>query len=150
MSEIILKGIAASDGIVVGPAFCHRPLQLDIPARSPGSVQDELRRFQSACEQAGQELDDLKASVLARSDAETAAIFDAHKVMATDPMLYDAVQARLEAGQIVETAVRDASDELAAMLGGMEDELFAAREADMRDVGRRLLRILLGLSDTSI
>jgi phosphotransferase system enzyme I (PtsI) len=46
--------------------------------------------------------------------------------------------------------VRDASDELAAMLGGMEDELFAAREADMRDVGRRLLRILLGVSDTSI
>ena len=150
MSEIILKGIAASDGIVVGPAFCHRPLQLEIPARSPGSVQDELRRFQTACDQAGQELELLKTNVLARSDPETAAIFDAHKMMVVDPMLYDAVQSRLEVGQIVETAVRDASEELAAMLGSMQDELFAAREADMRDVGRRLLRILLGLSDTSI
>jgi len=150
MSEITLKGIPASEGIVIGPAFCHRPLQLEIPARSPGSVQDEMRRFQSACDQAGQELEVLKASVLARSDPETAAIFDAHKMMVTDPMLYDAIQSRLEAGQIIETAVRDASDELAAMLGGMEDELFAAREADMRDVGRRLLRILLGVSDTSI
>jgi phosphotransferase system enzyme I (PtsI) len=150
MSETSLKGIPASEGIVIGPAFCHRPLQLDIPVRSSGSVQDELRRFQSACEQAGQELESLKTSVLARSDPETAAIFDAHKMMATDPMLYDAVQVRLEAGQIIETAVSDASEELAAMLGSMQDELFAAREADMRDVGRRLLRILLGIPDTSI
>ena len=88
--------------------------------------------------------------MLARSDAETAAIFDAHKLMVTDPMLFDAVQSRLEAGQIIERAVRDASQELAAMLGAMPDELFAAREADMRDVGRRLLRILLGISDTSV
>ena len=150
MSETTLKGIPASEGIAIGPAFCHRPLQLEIPSRSPGSIQDELRRFQSACEQAGQELESLKTSVLARSDAETAAIFDAHKLMVTDPMLFDAVQSRLEAGQIIERAVRDASQELAAMLGAMQDELFAAREADMRDVGRRLLRILLGISDTSV
>ena len=150
MSETTLKGIPASEGIAIGPAFCHRPLQLEIPSRSPGSIQDELRRFQSACEQAGQELESLKTSVLARSDAETAAIFDAHKLMVTDPMLFDAVQSRLEAGQIIERAVRDASQELAAMLGAMPDELFAAREADMRDVGRRLLRILLGISDTSV
>ena len=150
MSETTLKGIPASEGIAIGPAFCHRPLQLEIPSRSPGSIQDELRRFQSACEQAGQELESLKTSVLARSDAETAAIFDAHKLMVTDPMLFDAVQSRLEAGQIIERAVRDASQELAAMLGAMPDELFAAREADMRDVGLRLLRILLGISDTSV
>lgn len=149
MSEIVIQGIPASDGIAIGPAFCYRPLQLEIPARSPDSVQDELRRFQSACEQAEQELETIKTSVLARSDSETAAIFDAHKMMVTDPMLHDAVQSRLEDGQIIEVAVCEASDELAAMLGGMDDELFAAREADMRDVGRRLLRILLGIPDTS-
>jgi phosphoenolpyruvate-protein phosphotransferase len=150
MSEITLKGIPASDGIVIGPAFCHRPLQLEVPSRSPGSVQDELRRFQACCEQAGKELDEIKANVLARSGPETAAIFDAHKMMVMDPMLYDAVKSRLEAGQIIETAVSDASEELAAMLGSMQDELFAAREADMRDVGQRLLRILLGIPDTSV
>jgi hypothetical protein len=37
MSETTLKGIPASDGIVIGPAFCHRPLQLEIPSR-PSSI----------------------------------------------------------------------------------------------------------------
>lgn len=150
MSEAILKGIAASDGIVIGPAFIYNRVPLDIPSRPAAPVLQELQRFQIACEQAGQELESLKISVLARSDPETAAIFDAHKMMVLDPMLLDAVQSRLEAGQIIEAAVQEASEELAAMLGAMQDELFAAREADMRDVGRRLLRILLGISDTSI
>jgi phosphotransferase system enzyme I (PtsI) len=47
-------------------------------------------------------------------------------------------------------AVLEASQELASMLGAVQDALIAAREADMRDVGRRLLRILLGSTDTSI
>jgi hypothetical protein len=32
MSEATLKGITASEGIVIRPAFCYRPLQLEIPA----------------------------------------------------------------------------------------------------------------------
>jgi phosphoenolpyruvate-protein phosphotransferase len=150
MSETILKGIPASEGIVIGPAFCYRPLQLEIPTRPFGSIQEELQRFKTACEGAVRELESLKTSVLARSDSETAAIFDAHKMMVVDPMLHDAVQSRLDAGQIIETAVLGASKELAGMLGAMQDELFAAREADMRDVGRRLLRNLLDIPDTSI
>ncbi len=150
MSEFILKGIAASEGIVIGTAFCHKPLFLEIPPRPAGPIQEELQRFHVACEQAVQELESLKADVLSRSGAETAAIFDAHKMIVADPMLHDAVQSRLEAGQTIETAVQDASEELAAMLGAMQDELFAAREADVRDVGRRLLRTLLSIPDTSI
>jgi phosphotransferase system enzyme I (PtsI) len=149
MSERTFKGIAASDGIVIGPAFCYRPLQFDLPKRAAGPVQEEWGRFQAAVEQAGMELDALKASLLERADAETAAIFDAHKMLALDPMLHDAVQSRLDAGQTVEQAVQESGDELAAMLGAMEDELFASREADMRDVGRRILRILLGIPDNS-
>jgi phosphoenolpyruvate-protein phosphotransferase (PTS system enzyme I) len=35
-------------------------------------------------------------------------------------------------------------------LAGMGDELFAARALDVKDVGRRILRILLGLPDTAL
>jgi phosphoenolpyruvate-protein phosphotransferase len=149
MSERTFQGIAAAEGIAIGPAFCYRPLKLEIPARAAAGPEEEVRRFEAACRQAADELDTLKASVLARADAESAAIFDAHKLMVTDPMLRDAVQSRLEAGQIVEAAVSEAVQELAGMLAGMEDELFAARAVDMRDVGRRMLRILLGVTDTT-
>jgi phosphotransferase system enzyme I (PtsI) len=36
------------------------------------------------------------------------------------------------------------------MLSGMSNELFAARAMDVKDVGRRVLRILLGLPDTAL
>jgi phosphoenolpyruvate-protein phosphotransferase len=149
MSEITFKGIAASEGIAIGPVFFYRPLKLEVTARVAGLVEDELLRFERACEQAQGELDVLKADVMSRCDLETAAIFDAHKMMVADPMLHEAVQSHLHTGMAVEAAVLHASEELAAMLATMESEVFAAREADMRDVGRRLLRILLGVHDLS-
>jgi phosphoenolpyruvate-protein phosphotransferase (PTS system enzyme I) len=49
----------------------------------------------------------------------------------------------------VEAAVEQASLELAELLAGLGDEMFAARSLDVKDVGRRLLRILLGLPEMS-
>ncbi len=89
MSETSFKGIAASEGTASGPAFCHQPLKLELPVRKPESSERELERFHSACQQADRELQLLKADVEARSDAATAAIFDAHRMMVADPMLLD-------------------------------------------------------------
>jgi phosphotransferase system enzyme I (PtsI) len=56
----------------------------------------------------------------------------------------------VEAGAIVERAVKEAIEELASMLASLEDELFAGRAADVRDVGRRILRVLLDLPPSSL
>ena len=56
----------------------------------------------------------------------------------------------MELGQTVEQALVTAIEELASLLAGMGDELFAARALDVKDVGRRILRILLGLPDTAL
>ena len=71
-------------------------------------------------------------------------------MMLDDPALADKVTGKIQEGIIVEQAVADATQELAAMLAGMADEYFAARAADVQDVGRRVLRILLGLPDTAL
>jgi phosphotransferase system enzyme I (PtsI) len=85
-----------------------------------------------------------------RARSEEAAIFDAHQMMLDDPLLAKKVQDAVERGEIVERAVAQATNELADMLAGVQDELFAARAMDIRDVGRRLLRILLGLPDVAL
>ncbi len=59
------------------------------------------------------------------------------------------MQAQLEQGKTIEAAVQAAAAGLAEMLGGMDNELFAARAVDVHDVGQRLLRILLGIPDSS-
>jgi len=150
MPEMKLLGIPASDGIAIGPIFCYIPADLTIPVCPPGTVEAEMDRFEAARGQARTELQGLYESVHIRAGAEEAAIFEAHQVMLVDPTLEAKVREGVELGWTAEQALAKAIEELAAMLAGMGDELFAARSLDVKDVGRRLLRILLGLPDTAL
>jgi phosphoenolpyruvate-protein phosphotransferase len=76
--------------------------------------------------------------------ADEAGIFDAQAMMATDPELVDAAVDLAAAGQEPVAAVRAAAATAAATLAALPDELLAARAADVRDVGERIVRILLG------
>ncbi len=146
-----LKGIAASQGIAVGPVVCYQCSELTIPERSPESAEVELARFQKACEQAYQELQGVRAQVEKRTGGqEHAAIFDAHMAMLEDPMLAESVKKGVDAGNTIELAVADATLELSQMLATLEDEMFAARAMDVQDVGQRVLRILLEVPEVSL
>ena len=150
MNEIHLQGIAASSGIAIGPAFCYVLPDLTLPKRKREAVELELGRFEKARAQAHRELQSLHDLLASRAGEKEAAIFEAHQMMLADPMLLGKVHQAVEAGQIIEQAVLSSTEEVASMLAGMSDELFAARAADVRDVGRRVLRILLGLPDTAL
>ena len=150
MAEQILRGIPASDGIAMGPAYVYVQPSLRVPVRTAESAEREFARFLSACEKAHDELQILYDSVKARLGEEAAAIFEAHQMMLLDPTLGQKVRELVDSGDIVENAVVVSSNQLAQMLADMSDELFAARAADVRDIGRRLLRILLGHPDTSL
>jgi phosphoenolpyruvate-protein phosphotransferase len=150
MGELKLQGIAASPGIAIGPAFRYVPVVLAIPDCPAGPAGAEMARFTAACQAAHIELEALQAATAARIGEAEAAIFGAHLEMLDDPMLVERVQQAVERGATAEAAAAQAADTLAAMLAGMEDELFAARAADVRDVGRRILRLLLGLPESSL
>jgi phosphoenolpyruvate-protein phosphotransferase len=151
MSEKVLPGIAASEGIAIGPAFNYAPSSLTIQARKAATAEEEFARFEEAVKQARAELRYIYSAVLERTHSEKhAAIFEAHVMMLEDPALAEAVRTRVSEGAIVEQAVVEATREMADMLAGMDEELFAARATDVRDVGRRVLRILLGVSNTAL
>ena len=150
MSERLLKGIPASDGIGIGSVFCYIPAQLTVPVCAAGSVEEELARLKSARERAHIELQGLFDAIEKRAGREEASIFEAHQEMLADPALEAKVREFVEIGQTAEQALVNATEELAGMLAGMGDELFAARALDVRDVGRRMLRNLLGLPDTAL
>src|SRR5512143_2935579 len=139
--ETYLKGIAASHGIAIGPAYCYSLPNLIIPNSAPAAPSEELRRFADAVQQADLELQALHDSLERRTGEKDAAIFEAHQMMLHDPMLAKKVRLAVEGGQTSEQAVAAATNEVADMLAGMDDELFAARATDVRDVGRRVLRI---------
>src|SRR6266545_2843868 len=150
MTENNFKGIPASDGIAVGRVFCYSPVELTIPVCAAGSVDEEMARFDTARERARVELQGLYEVIERRAGKKDASIFEAHQQMLSDPALEGKIREFVEIGQTVEQALVQATEELASLLSGMNDELFAARAQDVKDVGRRILRILLGLPDTAL
>jgi phosphotransferase system enzyme I (PtsI) len=150
MPEKNFKGIPASDGIAIGPVFCYIPAELTVPVCDAGSADEEMARFEAACQRARLELQSLYDAIEKRAGREEACIFEAHQQMLADPALEGKVREFVEIGQTVEQALVKATEELASLLASMDDELFAARALDVKDVGRRVLRILLGLPDTAL
>jgi phosphotransferase system enzyme I (PtsI) len=150
MPEKKIHGIPASDGIAIGPVFCYIPTELSIPVCAAGTAEEEMMRFAAARERARLELQGLYDAIEKRVGREEASIFEAHQEMLADPALAAKVQELVEIGQTAEQALVKATEELAGLLSSMGDELFAARALDVRDVGRRLLRVLLGLPDTAL
>jgi len=143
------QGIAASRGIVIGPAFHFRRADLCFDRRRVEHPAAEWSRCQAALETAREQLAGVYARAEAESGAEQAAIFQAHALMLEDPELLDAVRTAIEEQNVnAEAALSDAADMYAHMLESLDDEYFSARAADVRDVATRVLRILLGVAES--
>jgi phosphoenolpyruvate-protein phosphotransferase len=144
-----LHGLAASRGIVNGPAFQFRRATLEIDYATVGDPAVEWELFQTALETARGQLDEVYAQAEAEIGPEQAAIFEAQKLMLDDPELLDAVRTSVEGEQLnAVAALRNAAETYAQMLEALDNEYLSARAADVRDVADRVLRILLGVAES--
>lgn len=140
-----LTGVPASNGIAIGPAFLFAEEDLTYNRRNIANLDGEWSRLETALATAKVELTQLQQQAAEKVGAAEAAIFDAHALFLEDPDLLETARNLLESLWVnIEAAWMDASEEVAAQLDAMEDEYFRARAADVRDVARRVLRILLG------
>jgi phosphoenolpyruvate-protein phosphotransferase len=98
----------------------------------------------AAADAAAAELEALAERVRQTGRDEEAGIFDGQALLAVSPSLIDDAVDRAEAGEPPADAVRSAADTAAEVLAALDDELLAARAADVRDVGARIARILRG------
>jgi phosphoenolpyruvate-protein phosphotransferase len=147
-APIRLSGVAGAPGIGIGPAWrfgaaAAMPSPV-LPAASGVAAGRPADAIRAASAETARQLEGLAERIRGLGRDEEAAIFDAQALMATDPMLVDDAIGRAgEDGDPAE-AVRVAAEAAAAMLASIEDELLAARAADVRDVGARIVRVLRG------
>jgi len=141
----VFQGIAASPGIAIGPVFHFRPANFDLddPEAFSGNGQMSLPEALTC---AFKELTELSQQMARKNLHAEAAIFEAHCALLDDPELKQNVQTRLEAGQNTLQAWKIAVAEQAAAIASLSDPLLAARANDLRDVGRRVLRLMLGVN----
>ena len=97
--------------------------------------------------------EDLKVSIekLKKQDMqEQAAILEAHRMMVEDPAMSEAIDAQVEESGSAPKAVLDAYEAQAQLFEGMDDEYFRGRAVDMRDVGKRIAKYILGIKEPEI
>jgi len=142
----ILKGIPAAPGLAHGKTVIVSELELEIPNYEISDSGDEIQRMMAAIEKAQQQLNEIKEEVEARSEKNEAEIFEAHRMILEDVALIDRAKKSINEGTNAEKAWMDAIEFFAQMMEQIPDETLASRALDIRDVGRRVLGLMLGIS----
>lgn len=141
-SDFILHGMPAAPGIAIGPLFQFRRDQSVVPETATNPSQ-EKERLEKTIRAARTQLDTLYSRAKERIGDATADIFIAQQTILDDPALMDAAYAKINDGFSAAKAWQITIETNAAQLAELEDELLAAREADVRDVGNRVLSLLM-------
>lgn len=149
MAEQRLNGISAARGIAIGPAYLIRDQVIEIDRDHVKEPSEEVDRLDRALQRASSEIKALKQKAQAETSAEEAAIFDAHALFLQDPALIEMAHEKLHAEGInAESAWEAAIEFQAAQLSTSESEYIRERSTDLRDVGRRVTRLLVGGAET--
>jgi multiphosphoryl transfer protein len=143
-TDTLLQGIPAS------PGFAEGPLRRigGAPAVPAGDAEDpaaEAARLDDALARVRDDLAAARDDLVDRGRADEAAIFEAQGALATDDaLLGPARRAIADERHNAARAIHDASEDVAARYEGLDDAYLRERAADVRDVGRRVMRALLG------
>lgn len=144
------KGIAGSDGFGIGRVIKVVEPDLHYDAARTIEPETEKSRFAAAMEECiarTQAMADDMKKRLGESEAE---ILEGHVMLLMDPELNSQIEAKIEAGTCAEAATEEVCEFFAMMFDSMEDELFAQRATDVRDIKLRLIKCLLGVKDVNL
>ena len=144
--ENMLRGVGAAPGIAIGPVFHFKRQEISLDEVSSGLVLD-WERLQDALARAREQLENLNQQMIEKGLQAEAAIFDAHLGLLDDPELTDAVQTRIQKGQDALKAWKETIEDNAMVVATLNDPILSARADDLRDVGRRVLKLMVGADD---
>lgn len=142
-----LQGIAASNGIAIAKAYRLEHPDLMVEKQTIENPAEHVRRFQQALAKSKEELEAIQAHALKELGEDKAAIFSAHLLVLSDPELVQAVEQKIEQERVnAEFALHDVTSMFIAMFEAMDNEYMKERAADIRDVTKRVLAHLLGVT----
>ena len=144
---IQLKGIAAAGGISIGPAYLLGREEFVVlrEAISWTDIPVQIQLFEEALIQTRREIIELQKKINSDMGQEEAQIFDAHLLVLEDRMLIEEVISRLKKEQLnVAYIFSEVLKKYIGVFLKIEDEYLKERAADINDVGKRILRNLLG------
>ncbi len=139
----LLQGLRASDGIAIGKVKMYQGSQPLVESRIIQDPEGELSLLEGACEQAALELEQVYRRAITEVGKQAAEIFEAQLMLLQDGQYRDYIREKIVGEQInAAYAVYCAGEHFGAIFAAMPDETARARQMDMKDVSRRIIRLL--------
>ncbi len=145
LGPVFLEGVSCAKGLGMGRAVVLFPeADLDsVPDRNVLDIDAECARFRQAVTDELKTLKDLGSRLGRILSAGDQALFDAYGLLLSSDSLVQGSVDRIRNGAWAPAALRDTVREYANVFEEMDDPYLQGRAADIRDLGRRLLKRLL-------
>lgn len=148
-----MQGIPASPGITLGEAYPLYDEKIIVPRKriKEKLVEEEALRFKKALAKTKLEILAIHKRIAREMGVEKARIFGAHLMVLEDEVLISEVIAKLRKENLaVEYIFWEVLKKYLKVLSKSEDEYLRERVSDISDVGRRILKNLLGTEHRSL
>ncbi len=143
---MILKGVSASPGIAIGPAFLLDSQKVRVIRRrlDEGELEDEKRRFRDAVAGAEDEISALLHDI-PEELRDHSGILRSHLMMLKDPMVFDRTLKTIESKSInAEWALSETLDHVRSLFKEVKDPYIRERMGDIEYVIQSVQDILTG------
>lgn len=146
-NQVISEGIVGSSGACIGQCYVFKKrIEVARHTITADMIPGEIERLDSAIKKTADDIQNFRKRAEERHGEKYAAIFDSHLLMLEDPQFKPKLVKRMENDYInVEAAVRDWIDDIHKRFAAIADPYLRERAIDIKDVGDRLLRHLIGM-----
>lgn len=144
----MLKGIAASDGVAVAKAYLLVQPDLTFSKATVEDTAAEEARLDAALAKSTEELQQIREKAAQSLGEAEAQVFDAHLMVLSDPEMVGQIKQNIKDNSVnAESALKEVTDMYIGMFEAIEDNAYMQeRAADIRDVAKRILAHLLGVT----
>ena len=139
----LLAGRGASPGVATGVAVHLGEEIFDFEEEAAESY-EQKERLNKAIDISRKELEASIQSMHTQTDSSRAAILAAHLELLDDPELRESANRIIDGGKSAEYGWQHACTTAAGELTALGNKLLAERADDLRDIGKRVLRVLTG------
>ncbi|ADU27021.1 phosphoenolpyruvate--protein phosphotransferase [Ethanoligenens harbinense] len=152
MAQKTYTGIGVSEGVRIAKAYVYLHPVIDTEKDiAPSEADAEAARFQAAVKAALDEVDGLIARSAEVLGKDKVGVLKGQKAILADPAYVPEIEKLIrKKNASAEKAVKQITDQFAAIFAGMSNAYMKERAADVRDAGTRLLGILAGVKSGSL
>ncbi|CDM89170.1 phosphoenolpyruvate-protein phosphotransferase PtsI [Xenorhabdus bovienii] len=144
----MISGILVSPGIAFGKALLLKedPIIINQKKITTEQTEQEISRFKQGRDKSSVQLEIIRKTAEKNLGAEKAEIFEGHIMLLEDEELEQEIVTLIKKNlATADAAVYSVIEDQAKALEELDDEYLKERAADVRDIGKRLLKNILGM-----